>query len=129
MIGFAELAGFLFIVIFAIILAARWYVAVPCLLGEGLGPRKSLARSAMLTQGSRVRVLTLAFIIGLPWFLVSVVLVELSESYGSLLFSGIILLLDHIIGAYAAVTMTLLHRDLRRRREGPGRDELTAIFA
>lgn len=114
----------------AIMLICRWSVSAPACLVEGLGARKSLARSAYLTKGHRWKILGILTLTGLAFFVINriVTLIITPLALGtilSMLIHGILLLVPT---AFHGVVTSVIYYDLRSVKEGLTIDNLSNVF-
>jgi hypothetical protein len=125
---FSVLAAFL-LIIPGVIVFCVYAVALPCCVVEGLGPIKSMSRSAFLSKGNRWRIfgIFLVFHVGLGFL--NELIAVLSQAFAGPLWSaGASMLLGGLIGAFGAVLMGVLYTRLRVAREGVDSDQIARIF-
>jgi hypothetical protein len=114
-------------------LVARWGIAAPVAVAEGLTVRQALARSRDLTKGHRWRTAGVTFVANgvvavLGPLVGTVVLVATDTGFG--LVNLLSALVGMVVIPWAAVVVALLHQDLRcRTGEGapPALDEPVAV--
>ena len=111
------------------------FVAIPAAALEGLGVRRSLARSCALVRGSVLRLIGLFLMMLITVVAPSVLLVFLlahagfapaAVPYHILVWPD--LLLTAFLYAFFAVVATVTYHDLRVAREGPDTSRLAAVF-
>jgi uncharacterized membrane protein len=119
----------LLLVIPGLIVFCIYSVAIPACVFEGLGPLKSLSRSAFLTRGNRWRIfgfLALLYIGGpvleqLLSFIAGLILGALPSLVVSLPF-------DIAVSAFSAVAVGALYAQLRIAREGVDIEHIAKVF-
>ncbi len=121
--------------VFAIIFYIRWYVTIPAVMLEGVGPIQGMRRSWRLVRRSAWRTLWIAFLVGLIADVAnSIIKLPFSLAVGVSTFNltsqahvSVLTTLVTTIGAIIASTVTtplvagvtvLIYADLRMRREG-----------
>ncbi len=116
--------GALLLVVPALILWVRWYVAVPVCVVEHLGPIRSIDRSQELTRGYRWQIsgLCLLFLI----FAVIVGTMSFRLLPAPLAAIGIWVSIS-VASSFGAVVVILTFIELRRAKEGIG-EEQVAVF-
>jgi Membrane domain of glycerophosphoryl diester phosphodiesterase len=124
-------------VVFAIIFYIRWYVTIPALMLEGVGPLRAMGRSWRLVRRSWWRTWWIGFLASLiAGFAGSIIKLPLSAAVGGGTFSftsqqqphvSLLAVIVTSIGGIIASTLTtpliagvtvLIYADLRMRREG-----------
>lgn len=120
-------------------LFVRWWVAVPAVVVDGLGPIAALRRSSELTAGYRWRVL----VVLLLWMLIAIVVSMLvftviaavfgvggteqaSSSTWALDLVG--WLFDLVLVGLGASVVAVGYHDLRIAKEGVGTDDIARVF-
>lgn len=63
--------GWMFIVIPALILISMWAVAVPAMIGEGIGVFDSFGRSRFLTRGHRLSIFGVLFLLAIAYYVLA----------------------------------------------------------
>lgn len=119
------------LVVPGLMLAMRWLVAVPARVVECPSLGSSLARSIVLTAGSRWRLFGLAVVLGVLSLVVQGVVVAVAKVMGG---EGILVLLLQIIGgtvttSISATGVAVCYMELRRIREGATPGQLASVFA
>ncbi len=125
----AVMGGLLLLLVPGIMFALMFYVSLPALVVERLGPIQSMKRSAALTKGHRWKVLGI------------VLLVALLSAIGAGVVSAVLgvvggptvaivgrFLWQAIMGAFGAVVVAVIYHDLRAAREGIDVDRMAAVF-
>jgi hypothetical protein len=125
----AIVVGLVMLIIPAGIFLAMFAVSLPACIVEGLGPVRSLRRSAELTNGHLGKVFGL------------VLLVEIVDTFGAEFLHGptsVVLGVSAaaILGfawtglavAYSAILTAVMYHDLRVLKEGPDIDRVVAVF-
>ncbi|HUN34953.1 MAG TPA: glycerophosphoryl diester phosphodiesterase membrane domain-containing protein [Trebonia sp.] len=135
---FIAIAGGITAVVFAIIIYIRWYVAIPAVMLEGVGPITAMGRSWRLVRRSWWRTWWIGFLASLiAGFAGSIIKLPLSAAVGGGIgtFSttatqphvSLLAVIVTSIGGIIASTLTtpliagvtvLIYADLRMRREG-----------
>lgn len=104
-------------------------VAIPACMIEGVGPLKSMSRSAFLTKGNRGRVFEILFALyfggAMVEQLVNFILERLTSDIAALAIS---LTFDIVVGAFTAVALGALYAQLRVAREGVDIAHIAAVF-
>jgi hypothetical protein len=120
--------------VFAVGILTTFYVAVPAIVVERVGPLRGLGRSARLTEGWRWKVVSFP----LMFFLVAVVFVyilrnhilELPESLAAVRTSIVVTsAVSALLAAASSVAAAVVYHDVRKAKEGVGVDELLRVFA
>ena len=121
--------GFVLLVVPCLIILSIYAVAGPACVVEGLGPIRSLSRSAYLTKGNRWRVfgLLLLLYVGIP--VVSGLLSYICRlAVGPLLAQVVNLPFGAFVGALSAVAFAMLYLQLRAAREGVAVEQVARVF-
>jgi hypothetical protein len=125
---FATFAAFL-LLIPALIVICVYLVAFPACVVEGLGPLKSMSRSAFLTKGNRWRIFGLLAVLYFGATAASQLFITAAKLIGGATFSLIVALpVEGIVGGFSAVTISVLYLQLRIAREGVDVDQITKVF-
>jgi|HubBroStandDraft_6_1064221.scaffolds.fasta_scaffold00090_24 hypothetical protein len=112
--------------IVAVAIYIRYSLAVQACVVEDLGVVASLKRSAVLSKGSRSRILTVYFVFGVLSFIVSIGLGAIAGGAGSLLHNRILAMIlvyvatfiaGALTGPLATIGVSLLYYDERVRKE------------
>ena len=105
------------------------FVAVPACVVERLGPFKSMGRSAWLTKGHRWKIFGLLFLIWLVSLMVGGAVgltgAMVAGQYGLL---GAQFIIQTVFGAFEAILVIVIYRDLRVAKEGIGTEQIAAVF-
>ena len=108
----------------AILLALRYFVAVPAAVEERPGAREALRRSAFLTEGQRGRIFGILLVLGV---------LNLGVNVGSVMVPGIgaVLgpLLSLVMAGLFATTCAVVYYRLRGFNESIDVDQIASIFA
>lgn len=119
--------------IFMVILILRWWVAIPALVIERIGPLAAMRRSAEMTRGRKAGLLGALLLFTLVIILLGIVFaiaaVPVAIVFGD---AGpgvvVVLLLNAVfsmaINAYAAVFQLIVYEDLRKVHEGMTSEDL-----
>lgn len=121
--------GSIIFIVPGLIALATFFVALPAVVIERMGPVASLARSRRLTKGARWKCLGV------------IALAYLALIVADALFGGIGAAIDGLYGyrlgavappivfsAFFSVLTTVVYHDLRRAKEGIGGDTLAGVF-
>jgi Membrane domain of glycerophosphoryl diester phosphodiesterase len=140
--GVVLLLGLLFVGVIGIVtipvvfwVAIRWWVAIPALFAEGIGPVKALGRSWNLVRDNWWRTLGILIIVGIMVYFIDAALQVLFSGVAAVvpgltgdLRAGVITtittLVDALVGAITPIAITMLYLDLRVRKEGLDLDQL-----
>jgi hypothetical protein len=135
---FIAVVGGITAVVFAVIIYIRWYLAIPAVMLEGVGPIQGMGRSWRLVRGSWWRTWWIGFLASLiAGFAATIIKLPLSVAVGAGIgtFStspqqphvSLLAVIVTSIGGIIASTLTtpliagvtvLIYADLRMRREG-----------
>ncbi|WP_158814374.1 hypothetical protein [Methylocapsa sp. S129] len=121
--------GLILLIIPGLIIFCVYSVAIPACIIEGLGPIKSMSRSAFLTKGNRWRVFGILCVlyIGSAMLEKLVSLVPLRVD-GVTIFHILSLPFDIFVGAFSAVALGVLYTQLRVAREGADVEHIAKVF-
>jgi hypothetical protein len=127
-IGLAGMLGLVLIAPGAMIFCL-YSVAIPACVIEGLGPLRSLPRSAFLTKGNRWQVLSFLFVIyiggGALGELANFAATRVADDMIGLALS---LPIEIFVGAFSSVALAVLYMQLRVAREGVDIDHIAKVF-
>jgi hypothetical protein len=135
--GIGIMLGLVLLIVPGIILLLMWSVAVPALVVERIGVFEALARSNELTKGAKWRILGLAIIIFIAYWLLSIVL-GLFGLAGYAASSAAGLSVANLIGGIVMGTLfntawgtiqPSLYVELRQWKEGTDVESLKQVFA
>jgi uncharacterized membrane protein len=127
--GLGLLAGFILLFVPGYMLYTAWYVALPVLVVERLGPVASLRRSAALTKGHRWKIFGIIFVMGLvAGVLGAIVSGIVVASHNRMVFVGVQYLFQTVYIAFQSVVGVVLYHDLRVAKEGLDTDRIAAVF-
>ena len=129
LLGFALIFGLALLVVPGLIVISMFAVAGPACVVEGLGPIKSLSRSAELTKGARWQVFgfLLVFYLVVPVLGRSIPFLcrlALGPAFAQI----VNLPLGALLGALDAVAITILFLQLRAAREGVDVEQVARVF-
>jgi len=128
LLGLGVWLGCLLLVIPGIMLAVRWYIAVPVCVVERLGGTSALGRSAELTKGHRWKIFGLMLIVGFGGGIAGAVLGGIA-ALGGLVVSLIVQFVVQVVAAaFGAVLATVIYHDLRVAKEGVDTDRIASVF-
>lgn len=131
--GIAVIAGMVLLFVPAVMLILTWFVVVPVMAAEGLGPLACFSRSSQLMRDTRWRLLLLLVIVGLLWLVVGVVVqgpVSLLISTGDG-WTGVVIraVLATLTGVLPATGTAAVYHEVRTAKEGSGDRDLASVFA
>jgi len=129
LMGVGIILGMMVLLVPGLILLTMWAVALPACVVETQGPIGSLGRSVELTKGHRWKLFGLLFLL----WIVSFVLGGLSAVVGKMLGGQIGVLslqfiVQTVLGAFQAILVIVIYRDLRVAKEGIGTEQIAAVF-
>lgn len=84
-LGFA--LGWLILIVPAAILASMWAVALPAMVGEGLGVFAAFGRSRALTRGNRLSIFGVLFLLFITYYVLAIVIA--GSMFGAGAMSGV----------------------------------------
>jgi hypothetical protein len=129
MITLYGMLALVLLIVPGVIVFCIYSVAIPACMIEGLGPLKSMSRSAFLTQGNRWRVFGILcelYVGGIAIEqLVSFTLERLTSDTAALAIS---LTFNIVLGAFTAVALGVLYAHLRIAREGVDIAHIATVF-
>ena len=129
LIGLCCMLTFALLIVPGVVVFCVYSVAIPACMIEGLGPLKSMSRSAFLTRGNRWRVFGILcelYVGGLVIDrLVSFILERIAGDIAALAIS---LTFDIVVGAFSAVALGVLYARLRVAREGVDIAHIAQVF-
>jgi hypothetical protein len=133
LVTFLGALGFLLLIVPGLIWFMMWFVAMPVCVVEGLGPWRSMKRSAALTKGNRWKIFGLWFVValigGIMGGLLTGALAGLSRVVGGPVLALILRLAwSAIVGAFGAILAVVVYHDLRVAKEGVDTDQIAAVF-
>jgi hypothetical protein len=116
------------VTIVLIMTTVRWWVFLPAIVIERVGPFAGFGRSTQLTAKRRWSVFAVLLLIYVPEFMLKLVLILLAPKTG-LAFSGIVnVFLSGLFILLNAVLTTAIYAHLRAEKEGAGTDHLAKVF-
>jgi hypothetical protein len=121
--------AFMLFLVPGLILMTMWYVSIPACVVETLGPLKSLGRSRALTEGHRWKLfglLVISFIAGIVVGWVFPYLARMIAGRAGFVIAQY--LAQAVVGAFSAILVVVVYRDLRVAREGIDTDRIAAVF-
>jgi hypothetical protein len=129
LISICLLLGAILLLIPALIVLCIYAVAAPACAVEGLGPIRSMARSAFLTKGNRWRIFGLVLLLYVGLALISEPIAFLARHFGGRL-AGIIVTMpvEGVAGGFSAVAIGVLYAQLRAAREGVAGERIAGVF-
>jgi hypothetical protein len=134
--------GWLFLIVPATILASMWAVAVPAMVGEGLGVFAAFGRSRELTRGHRLSIFGVLFLLVIVYYVLAIMIA------GSMLGAGVLsgmaslenlaaispwmallsLPVAWVSGMLLKAVVTSLYLETVLVKEGARTDDLTDVF-
>ncbi|WP_311269815.1 glycerophosphoryl diester phosphodiesterase membrane domain-containing protein [Sphingobium sp. WCS2017Hpa-17] len=130
--GLAMVLGFLCLIVPGVMLFTRWALGLPALLRENLSVSEAMGRSSALTDGNRWRILGMALLIWIPFFLIMALIGGLmaafagEESLDTLPFNIFVNLVACGASIFSSVCWTETYLSLSGEQEN---SNLTEIFA
>jgi hypothetical protein len=129
LIGLYGLLALVLLIVPGLIVFTVYSVVVPVCMIEGLGPIRSMSRSAFLTKGNRGRVFEILFALYFGGAMVEqLVKFILERVAGGIPALAIPLIFDIVVGAFSAVALGVLYAHLRIAREGVDIEHIAAVF-
>jgi hypothetical protein len=119
------LIGTLLLIVPGIIVLMMWYVAMPVCVVERLGPLKSLGRSRMLTKGHRWKLFGLLILVGFVGGAFPAFGQMIGGRVGFVIFQYLV---QAVVGAFSAILVVVVYRDLRVAKEGIDTDRIASVF-
>jgi uncharacterized membrane protein len=123
------MVGMVLLIVPGVIVFCIYSVAIPACIIEGLGPIKSMSRSAFLTKGNRWRIsgiLCELYIGGIAIEqLARFILHRITSDIATLAIS---MTLDIVVGAFTALALGVLYAQLRIAREGVDIEHVAKVF-
>jgi hypothetical protein len=127
--GLGILIGVMLLVIPGYMLMIAWYVALPVVVVERLGPVASLRRSAELTKGHRWKIFGIIIVIGIVAGIVGAVVNTIALMFHNHAVHTVIqYLLQALLIAFEGVVGVVLYHDLRAAKEGINTERIAAVF-
>jgi hypothetical protein len=126
--GLTIALGFVLLIVPGLMLASAYFVVVPACVLEGLGPIKSIDRSARLTKGYRWRIFGLVLImvvLSLVGSLLARVGVLMLGSVGAAILQ---LIATAAVGVFTSVVSVVAYRDMVAAKEGFGGQRIASVF-
>jgi hypothetical protein len=119
----------LLLVVPALVVLCVCAVASPACAIEGLGPLKSMSRSAFLTKGDRWRIFGLLIELYFGLWVVSETVVSLARHFGGPI-AGVMVgaPVKGVVGGFSAVAIGVLYAQLRAAREGVATERVAGVF-
>lgn len=134
--------GWVFIIVPALILMSMWAVAVPAMIGEGIGVFDSFGRSRFLTRGHRLSIFGVLFLLAIVYYILAFLIA--GTAIGGAFLSGkidlqeigqtsMLLLLISIPSSWVSgmlikAVVVSLYLETVLVKEGVRTDELTEVF-
>jgi hypothetical protein len=129
LVGIYSVVASLLLIVPGVIVFCVYAVALPVCVVEGLGPIKSMSRSAFLSKGNRWRVFGVFLILYVGLGLPNQIIAILTRAFvGPLWSAGLSLPLGGLVGAFGAVLFSVLYTRLRIAREGVDIDQIAKVF-
>jgi hypothetical protein len=127
------IAGFVMLVIPCLIFITMWYVTIPVVVLERLGPIGAMKRSQELTKGSRWSIFFLILIVGMASSVLNFALTGFNLNAVSGFETSLQTLIPQtllslLVSVVSGVGVATVYSELRSMKEGLGEDQLAAIF-
>lgn len=127
--GLGLLIGFILLVIPGYILFVMWYVALPAVVVERLGPMAALRRSAELTKGHRWKIFGIIFVMAIVAGIIGGVVNVVGLTFHNHVAHTVIqYLFQALLIAFESVVGVVLYHDLRAAKEGINTERIAAVF-
>jgi hypothetical protein len=121
--------GMILLLVPGLIFLTMWYVAIPVCVVERLGPLKSLGRSRALTKGHRWKLFGLLVLLGIAGGILGAAVPYLARmAAGRVAFVIVQYLVQAVVGAFSAILVVVVYRDLRVAKDGIDTDRIAAVF-
>jgi uncharacterized membrane protein len=121
--------GTVLLIVPGLILLVAWYVAIPACVVEKLGPWESLKRSAVLTKGHRWKLFGLLLIVGIGAGIVGAILGGIGIlAFGTIGTVAAQYITQTVMGAFGAILIIVIYRDLRVSKEGIDTEQIASVF-
>jgi len=115
-------------ILLGMVLFLRWWVFVPAIVVENLGPTAAFRRSAGLTKGHRSGILGIVLLVFVTNLTCSMVIGSIAE-FGAVATAALLnVVLTLAFFALSSVLVAVAYTALRAEKEGFGRAELERIF-
>jgi len=127
--GLALVVGFMLLIIPGYMLFVAWYVALPVLVVERLGPVASLRRSAELTKGHRWKIFGIIFVMGIVIGIIGAVINAVALAFHNhAVYMTVEYVSQAVAIAFESVVGVVLYHDLRAAKEGINTQRIAAVF-
>jgi hypothetical protein len=120
--------GVVLFVVPGLIIICMYAIALPACVIEGIGPIKSMSRSALLTKGNRWRILEVIGLLSLGIGLVALVGLLAKQAGGPISPRLACLPVWAVITSFSSVAIAVLYARLRTAREGVDIDSVAPVF-
>lgn len=134
--------GWMFIIVPALILMSMWAVAVPAMIGEGIGVFDSFGRSRFLTRGHRLSIFGVLFLLAIVYYVLAFMIAGTAMGAGFLSGQidlqqigqmGMMMILisiptSWVSGMLIKAVVVSLYLETVLVKEGVRTDELTEVF-
>lgn len=128
--------GMVLLIVPGVILYLAWSVAAPALVEERVGVFGAFARSSALTKGSRWKIFGIMMVLGIVYYLVSLVagLVGFSGGDGNIgqwttRFIIVSALMGTVVNVFWGAVQASLFIELRDAKDGPAAHNLEDVFS
>jgi hypothetical protein len=129
LIGLYGIFALAFLIVPGALVFSVYLVAIPACIVEGLGPLRSMSRSAFLTKGNRWRVFGIfCTLCGGGVAIEGLVSFILEHIANPVVGIAIWLVFNIVLEAFGGVVVGVLYAQLRAAREGVGIDHIAAVF-
>jgi hypothetical protein len=124
----AMIVGFVLLIVPFCFLVAMWFVAGPACIIEGLGPIRSMSRSADLTKGYRWQMLGIFAILFFGrTFVTQLVQLGLAP-VNEVLATVVGVIVSSVIALYGYCAVIMTYHDLRVAKEGVDSTQIASVF-
>jgi uncharacterized membrane protein len=116
------------LVVPGLILMVMWTISVPACVVEGLGPTKSLGRSARLTKGHRWKIFGLVILLIIINLIASALIGLVLQPAGA--YAAVVgnLIWMAVWGAFWHCVIVMTYHDLRVAKEGIDTEQIASVF-
>ena len=128
LVGFGEVIGLVLLVVPGLIVFTMWALADSVCVLEGLGPVKSVNRSAALTRGHRWKVFGIMLILTLGVALGEMIILAVLPLAGLTAWAIVSYLFQVVSMPLSALIGVTVYYDLRAAKEGLGIARISAVF-
>jgi uncharacterized membrane protein len=120
--------GAVLLVVPGLMLACRYYVAMPACITENEGVFASMARSAGLTKGYRWQIFGVFLLVTVTTVLGGMVIGFVAANFGPIVLQIASTVWQVLAGAFGAVVAAIVYYNLRVVKEGVDIDRIAQVF-